>query len=136
MLEITLACAQCGAEKNLGFVKLTAPRTLRRLSKALVGFGNTTATTSTCIAASGAPYDCWFPWTHRYGWPQLDRATGKTLETCSACGKQRAAKEPLAVAQRFDVPRFQPVAVESVDGMKSTSASRRVIGMRGGGRKK
>jgi hypothetical protein len=46
----------------------------------------------------GPLFKCWFPWTHRYSWPMLDRRSGTVLEHCTWCGRVREHSGPLAGA--------------------------------------
>lgn len=55
-------------------------------------------------------FRCLTPWTHRFGWPQDDPDTGRTLEHCSDCGAVRKPIVDLPVNPRFNIRRYRPVA--------------------------
>lgn len=46
---------------------------------------------------------CLTPWTHRYGWPR------QGIETCADCGRTRPARVQFEVAERFNIPRHEPL---------------------------
>lgn len=62
---------------------------------------------------------------HDFGWPLTDRKTGVQYQHCTHCGAKRVSRVDMTTNKRFDVPRYQAVAVEKPVAEKVTVMPRR-----------
>ena len=66
----------------------------------------------------GGMFRCLTPWTHKFGWPILDRDRGAVLEHCTVCGRERPADGVLA--SNSSLARLNP-ATATVETSSSVS---------------
>lgn len=62
---------------------------------------------------------------HDFGWPLTDAMTGELWQHCIHCGAKRASRVDLSTNSRFNVPKYQAVAVEKPVTEKVTVMPRR-----------